>query len=38
MSMSRIVKVLLVLAVIVVLWKVFSGGSSEIDVEYDPVA
>ncbi len=36
--MSRIIKVLLVLVVVAVLWKVFSGGSSEIEVDYDPTA
>ncbi|EMA46895.1 hypothetical protein [Halobiforma nitratireducens] len=38
--MSRIIKVLLALAVIVVLWKVFfSGSSTDVDVEeieYEP--
>ncbi len=35
--MSRILKVLIVLVVIALLYKVVAGGSSEVDVEYDPI-
>ncbi|GEM_PF-1508544 len=34
--MSRMLKVLLVLVVVVVLWKVVFS-TSEVDVEYDPI-
>ncbi len=34
--MSRTVKVIIALAVIALLWKTFSGDSSEVEVEYEP--
>jgi hypothetical protein len=36
--MSRIVKLLLVLVVVAVLWRVFSGGPSEVDIDYEPTS
>ncbi len=36
MSLSRIVKILAVLVVIAIVWKVVISDSSEVDVEYDP--
>ncbi len=35
--MSRTFKILIALFVIAVLYKVVAGGSSEVDVEYNPV-
>ena len=34
--MSRTIKILIALVVIAVLYKVVAGGSSEVDVEYEP--
>ncbi len=34
--MSRTVKILVALVVIALLWKVVGGGSSDVEVEYEP--
>ncbi|SEV94985.1 hypothetical protein SAMN05216285_1250 [Natrinema salifodinae] len=36
MDMSRTIKIVLALVVIAVLWKVAFGGSSEVEVDYEP--
>ena len=35
--MSRTVKVLIALIVVAVLWKVLTSGSSDVEVDYDPI-
>ncbi len=34
--MSRTIKFVIALAVIAVLWKVVAGGSSDVEVDYEP--
>lgn len=35
--MSRILKVMAVVVVVALLWKVVGGGGADVDVEYEPV-